>query len=76
MFLPPAKYELFLKVVAWRAVSIACNFLTSLAITGEVGKSAGIALATGAALMLLQWLFEVFWDETFRERIRNALSRK
>lgn len=76
MLLPPAKYELFLKVIAWRVISIACNFLTSLAFTGEWERSAGIALATGVALMLLQWLFEVFWDATLRERIRNVLSRK
>ena len=62
MFLPPAKYELFLKVVAWRAVSIACNFLTSLAITGEVGVSVGITIATGAALTLVHWLFELLWE--------------
>jgi uncharacterized membrane protein len=76
MFLPPAKYELFLKVVTWQAVSIACNFSASLAFTGKLAESAGIALATGTALMLLQWLFEVFWDETIRERIRNAVSKQ
>jgi uncharacterized membrane protein len=72
----PAKYELLLKVIAWRAVSIACNFLITLAFTGEVGKSAGISVITGIVLMFFHWFFEVVWDGQFRKRIRNVLTRK
>lgn len=62
MKLPPARSELLLKVIVWRAVSMLCSFASSLAFTGELGVSVGITIATGVALTLVHWLFELLWE--------------
>lgn len=53
-----------------------CGFFIAYAFTGEMSKSAGITIVIGPTLMLVQWVFEMFWDKHIRERLRNAISRK
>lgn len=72
----PAKIELLTKVIAWRVLSMTCGFAISYFITGNAVQAVGITLVVGPALMIVQWLFEIFWDKYVRERLRNVISRK
>jgi uncharacterized membrane protein len=66
--------EIFLKVIAWRVVSITLSFFVIYHFTGNATTTTH-ALAIGTSVGLIaQWLFEMFWDTFVRSKLRNALS--
>jgi uncharacterized membrane protein len=71
-----SKLEIFFKVASWRVVSMLCGFMITYAITGKPSESAAITVVTGQVLMMVQWGFEIIWEDFVRMRLRNALSEK
>jgi len=70
------KAEIFLKVIAWRVVSITLSFFVIYHFTGNVSTTArALAVGTGVGVVS-QWLFEMFWDSFVRNKLRHALSEK
>ena len=70
------KAEIFIKVIAWRVVSITLSFFVIYHFTGSIATTAN-ALAIGTLVgVVSQWLFEMFWDAFVRNKLRHALSEK
>jgi uncharacterized membrane protein len=68
------KAEIFLKVIAWRVVSITLSFFVIYHFTGNISTTTR-ALAVGTAVGIVsQWLFEMFWDTFVRNKLRHAFS--
>jgi uncharacterized membrane protein len=72
----PNSIELLTKTVVWRAFSMLFGTWITYLFTGDVVKSTIMVLVSGLSLTVLQWFFEIVWDRNFREKLRNAISRK
>ena len=66
--------EIFIKVIAWRIISVTLSFFVIYHFTGSVATTTR-ALAIGTIIGIVsQWLFEMTWDTFIRSRLRYALS--
>jgi len=68
------KAEIFLKVIAWRVVSITLSFFVIYHFTGNVATTTHALAISTAVGLIAQWLFEMFWDTLVRSKLRNAIS--
>lgn len=70
------KIELLIKSTAWWICSTLIAMLLTFFFVGSIAKSALMVVINGFALMIIQWRFEIIWDNKIRENLRNAISRK
>jgi len=54
--------KLWVKVLVWRAISIALTLVTTWLYTGNISEASGLTMVLHAVLIVGHYLFERGWD--------------